>query len=382
MTRLRALGAALWWVVACGDDDSSHGAREDATVADASTPHDAAPSLDARTVPGDASQGDAGQGAAGQGDAGASDAADAGMPTQLTLRQVVCGDQTSWPNPLPAMNMRSATIVKDGFGFIEGPVWVRALDRLLFSDMDFDGSDTLGPPSQIRRLDPPSTFDVIQPSSGSNGLALFATTTVLAATHDTRSLAFFDATSGARTDVAVTYQGKKFNSPNDLAIREDGWVYFTDPDWQLGARSSELKTAVYRVKLTATTPSAAALLVDDTQDKPNGIALSPDQKTLYVGSAGNEIYKWTVAADGSVSNRTSFTQLGGGSDGLTVDCAGNLYVTSGSVQVFAPNGAKLGTITVPNSSNVAFGGPDAKTLYITAQDSLYAIDLNVPGFPY
>jgi gluconolactonase len=382
--------STVWLILAlaaCGDDDGGDAepGKPDASV----TPdggRDA--SIDART-PGD----DAGPGSADatvdantpstEPDASTDAGTDAGAPPP-SLRQTLCGDKTDWPDPLPAMNPRSARLVEDGFGFLEGPVWIAELDQLLFSDMNFGGNDASGPPAQIRRLAPPSTFDVFKAASGSNGIALFAPTTLLAATHDTRSLSFFDARTGDRKDVDIKYNGKKLNSPNDVTVRDDGWVYFSDPDWQRGPRPEETKTAVYRVKLTADTTRADALLIDDTQTKPNGVALSPDQKTLYVGSSDNEIFKWTVNADGSVSNKTSFAKPGGGSDGMGVDCAGNLYVTSGNnVHVYAPSATKLGQIAVAEGpSNVAFGGPDNKTLYITAQDSIFSIDLNVPGFPY
>jgi gluconolactonase len=269
------------------------------------------------------------------------------------------------------------------FGFIEGPVWIAELGVLLFSDMNFSGGDAKGPPSRIRRLKPPSSFDVLVETANSNGLALSLEGAVLAATHDTQSLSAFDAQTGKRTDLTVRYQGKRFNSPNDLTIRDDGTVYFSDPDYQLGSRSSELgSVGVYRVSAPLRAAGGAAELVDGTLQKPNGVALSPDQRTLYVGSSGNEVWKFSVASDGSVSNRTKFAEVGG-SDGMAVDCAGNLYVTSGAVEVFAPSGDKLGEISTAESpSNAAFGGADKKTLYITAQTGLYSIALAVPGFPY
>ncbi|HEX5659777.1 MAG TPA: SMP-30/gluconolactonase/LRE family protein [Polyangiales bacterium] len=376
MKRIGTVGLVL--CLACGDDgetpseDAARPGAPDASApdagrldasADARTPDARAP-VDAARAPVDAATPDAGTDAAAPG-----------------LRATICGDATDWPNPLPAS--RTAQRVSDGFGFVEGPVWVAELGVLLFSDMNMGGSNALGPPSQIRRLTPPSSFDVLQPVSGSNGLALFAPTTLLAATHETRSLAFVDARTGLRTPIAITYDNKRFNSPNDIAIRDDGWVYFSDPDYQRGARAKELDTAIYRVQLSASTSTASAQLIEK-YTQPNGVALSPDQKTLYVGSSGNDIFKYDVAADGSVSNKTPFAKVGG-SDGLAVDCAGNLYVTSGTVEVFAPAGDKLGDINVgvgDNPSNVAFGGASAKTLYITAGDSLYAIELKVPGFPY
>jgi gluconolactonase len=207
---------------------------------------------------------------------------------------------------------------------------------------------------------------------------------VLAATHDNQGLSRFDPQSAARTRLDLLAGGKRLNSPNDLVVRSDGTIYLTDPDWQLGPRTSETGiTGVYRVDaLTEGGGASAAVLVEDSLDKPNGIALSPDERTLYVGSNGNEIWQYDVSADGSLHNRRKFAETGP-SDGMTVDCAGNLYVTSGTVEVFAPDGRKLGDITLDaNPSNVAFGGAERKTLYITAGSRLYAIELNVPGFPY
>jgi gluconolactonase len=307
---------------------------------------------------------------------------DASLP-RSTLRMRACGERSEWPAPLPALRI-AARVGSSSFDFIEGPVWVDALGALLFSDMDINGGGAKGPPSQIRRLTPPASFDVFVAGSGSNGLALFGPDSVLAATHDTRSLSFFDVESKRRTDVDIGFDGNAFNSPNDLAVREDGWVYFTDPDYQRGSRAAELdETGVYRIKL-GNPPAlmANALQIDGTLRQPNGVALSPDQQTLYVGSSGDEIWKFQVAPDGSVSNREEFARVGG-SDGLTVDCAGNLYVTSDTVEVFAANGDKLGDIEVAESpSNVAFGGSDHQTLYITARTHLYSIRLNVAGFPF
>jgi gluconolactonase len=255
---------------------------------------------------------------------------------------------------------------------------------LLFSDMNFQGGDALGPPARIQQLTPPTTLDVFVGSSGSNGLALLPDGTLIAATHDTRSLSLLDPRSGARTDLTIRYDGKRFSSPNDLAVRSDGLVYFTDPAWQLGARTREIsETGVYRVG-PALTPKnmLEAQAIDLTLDRPNGVALSPDERTLYVGSAGDEVWRYDVAADGSVSGRKLFARVGG-SDGMTVDCAGNLYVASQTVEVFAPSGERLGEIRSDEGpTNVAFGGADRKTLYITAETGLYAIALGVPGFPY
>ena len=174
--------------------------------------------------------------------------------------------------------------------------------------------------------------------------------------------------------------GSRFNSPNDLILRSDGTVYFTDPDFQLGTRPSETgMQGVYRAS-----PSGTVSLIDGTFAEPNGITLSPDETVLYVADYnGNLVRTFAVAEDGSTSGRKDFVSVSS-PDGLAMDCLGNLYVASGSpgvMQVYAPSGNKLGSVTVASSlSNMAFGGTDGKTLYITAGKALYSLDMNLPGY--
>jgi gluconolactonase len=316
-------------------------------------------------------------------DGGSDAASDASMPGR-PLAERVC-PAGPFGDPLPPAGQRTATIVpgmQNGFVFIEGPVWIAEQGVLLFSDMDFGAPDMgMGPPARIRRLTLPSTFDVFVENGNSNGLALDLEGEVLACTHDQQTLSRYDSTTAARTTLStLRYNGLRFNSPNDLTVRSDGTVYFTDPDWQLGSRASETNaTNVYRV-----TPSGTVELVTSELDKPNGIALSPDEATLYVGSAGSDILAFAVNPDGSVGNSRVFASAGGGTDGFAIDCAGNLYATGGSnVQVWNAAGDKLGDIAVPQGpSNAAFGGADRRTLFITAQSALYSIQLQVPGLPY
>ncbi|SDH46319.1 gluconolactonase [Lentzea fradiae] len=295
--------------------------------------------------------------------------------------------------PLPSPNLTAAKI-KDGFNFLEGPTWDAATQTLLLSNM-YDGT---GPqnvqPSDILRYSPSTgTFTTFVKNAGSNGLAISRDgTSVLAATHDQRSLSSYDLTTGQRTTIAATYQGRLFNSPNDVTVAANGTVYFTDPNFQRANRPDEMsgRTGVFRVT------NGVVTLIDDTIRQPNGIELSPDGKTLYVGgNATGKIYRYPVDADGSTGQRSDFASLDG-TDGGTVDCAGNLYqatYNSGKVHVYSPAGELLGTISAGrNATNVAFGGPDRKTLYITSGTAstggntgnfgLYSIRLNVPGWPY
>lgn len=288
--------------------------------------------------------------------------------------------------PLPGTEL-SATRVQGGFSFLEGPVWIADPGYLLVSDLGAATGAQQVQPSTIRRLAPPAPSETFVVASGSNGLALSPDgQQIVAATHDNRAVSAFRLSDTARTVVAANFQGRAFNSPNDVTVRADGVVYFTDPNFQRGRRSDEMRgrTGVFRVV------NGQVALVDDTVRQPNGIALSPDGRTLYVGAYGeNRIYAYAVQPDGSTGGRTVFATIDS-PDGVTVDCAGNVYWVShneGRVYVFAPGGAVLGTISAgPEATNAAFGGPDRRTLYITAGRTgdygISTIRLGVPGYPY
>jgi gluconolactonase len=298
----------------------------------------------------------------------------------------VCGGGVPAEPPLPGTAL-SAARVQGGFTFLEGPVWVADPGYLLVSDLGAATGAQQVQPSTIRRLAPPAPAETFVVASGSNGLALSPDgLQIVAATHDNRGVSAFRRSDGGRTVLATRFQGRAFNSPNDVTIRADGVVYFTDPTFQRGRRSDEMggRTGVFRIV------NGQVALVDDTVRQPNGIALSPDGRTLYVGAyAENRIYAYAVEPDGSTGARTVFATVAG-PDGVTVDCAGNLYWVShseGRVHVFSPSGATLGTIASGSeATNAAFGGADRRTLYITAgrtgDYAVFAIRLGIPGYPY
>jgi gluconolactonase len=302
-----------------------------------------------------------------------------------------CPPDGQYGDPLPAPAV-SATLVRDGFAFTEGPTWVADPGYLLFSDMQSPAGAQAVQPSSIWRFTPPDTFERYIPDSGSNGLAVNGNgTQIIAATHDQRSVSSFNLSDRSRTVVAADYLGQHFNSPNDLTIAADGTIYFTDPNYQRGNRADEMAgtTGVFRVH------NGQVELVDGTLSQPNGIALSPDGTTLYVAAtAANQIVKYPVLADGSIGPRSVFAVLNS-PDGVTIDCAGNLYWASyadGMIHVLAPDGTQLGTVTAArNTTNAAFGGPDGQTLFITsgtpagsgpANFAIYSARLNIPGNPF
>jgi gluconolactonase len=264
-------------------------------------------------------------------------------------------------------------------GTYEGPVWLSGNSVLLFSDVTFT---TPVNPAQMLKLTPPSTVGTYLADSGTNGMAVDGSGVVIACSHKVQGLVKLDYAGATLTTFVDNYGGKKFNSPNDLVVRSDGTIYFTDPDYQLGNRTSETgKKGIYRVSASGTVS-----VVDDTFNEPNGITLSPDETVLYVADyAGNVVRTFAVAADGSTSGKKDFASVSS-PDGFAMDCLGNLYVASGSpgtMAVYSPSGSKLGSVTVASSlSNMAFGGSDGKTLYITAGKALYSLDMNLPGYYY
>jgi gluconolactonase len=273
------------------------------------------------------------------------------------------------PNPL--MGRGAVQMIRGGFTFTEGPVWIASRGVLLFSDI---------PASTIHELQPPATVTVFRKPSGlSNGLGLDPQGRLIASEGDNRRVSRTLA-DGTVVTVADRWQGKRLNSPNDNITRSDGTIYFTDPPYGVPAgQARELDfQGVFRVD-----PAGTLHLESSDMNRPNGVALSPDDKTLYVDdTAAGLVRKFPVKPDGSLGPPTMFVPYtGGGGDGMAVDDAGNVYVAADAgVKVYKPNGMTWGTIAVPEvPSNCTFGGPDRKTLYLTAKTSLYRVALNVPG---
>jgi gluconolactonase len=276
--------------------------------------------------------------------------------------------------PNDAFNMNNFTNV-------EGPVWIG--DSLYFSEMT--GSNMI-PPARILKIAPGGVVSVVVPDSGSNGLAVDGAGNLIAAVHKNGSISQISLPAGTATPLVSMFNNTRFTSPNDLAIRSDGTIYFSDPQYQNNANPQKGEH-LYRVTAPPTrTPS----IVPDAPSTPNGVTLSPDEKTLYVSGSG--LKKFTVMTDGTLSAGTDFV-VGSGGDGMAVDCAGNLYVAGNmgnAVRVYSSTGTSLGTIQADGSgttTNVAFGGMDHKTLYITAQGNdgqrgVWSIPLTIPGFPY
>jgi gluconolactonase len=263
----------------------------------------------------------------------------------------------------PLIGVGDVERIANGFLFVEGPQW-RGTD-LVFSDVEGD---------TIYRYTPGGAPPVPErsPSNNSNGLALDAQGRLYAAEHGSRSLRR-DATV-----IAAMFEGERLSSPNDVIVRSDGTVYFTDPPFG-GSRDLPF-IGVFRISggtLIAERRGALA-------ERPNGIGLAPDEQRLYVAdSADGVLYRYGVAAGGELGAREVHAQTSGTADGLAIDRAGNIFVaTRTGVEVFAPDGSRWGVISVPEQpANCAFGGAALRTLFITAQTGLYSVELAHPGLP-
>jgi gluconolactonase len=278
--------------------------------------------------------------------------------------------------------------VAGGFEFTEGPLW-RPDGVLWFSDVTGNVVRSLTPAGQATVLIPKAGGETNAPAGsfiGPNGMVADKDGYVLLCQHTNRRIVRV-AKDMTITPYLEKFEGKRFNSPNDLVYRSDGTLYFTDPPYGLLKQdddpAKELKfNGVFRYakgKLTA--------VIKDL-GRPNGIALSPDEKTLYVDNSDEKKRIWMrydVAADGSTSNGKLFADVTaekeeGLPDGFKVDSQGNIWSSGpAGIWVFSPDGKHLGTLKTPEIPANCNWGDDGKSLYITARTSVYRIKLSVAG---
>lgn len=261
--------------------------------------------------------------------------------------------------------------------FTEGPVYDARIQSVIYSDI---------PANMLYRYSLNDKKNTVYrtPSGAANGNTLDLSGRLLSCEHGNRRVSRTDA-DGMVVTLAYQYEGKRLNSPNDIVVKKDGTLYFTDPPYGLPneKEGKELDVnGVYRILSNG----SLVLLVKECV-RPNGLAFSPDEKVLYIADSNQQHMRaFDVAPDGTLVRGRVFADMRnpgkqGAPDGLKVDVRGNIYCTgAGGVWVFAPDGKKLGIIETPEvPTNVGFGEPDAKTLFITAQSSLYSIRLKIAG---
>ena len=303
------------------------------------------------------------------------------------------GDVVRLDRALDAIVPAGARIEKvaEGFQFLEGPVWVRDGNYLLFSDPNANTIYSWSPEAGIAVFRPKSGytgFDIAQYGQpGSNGLTLDREGRLTIDEHGNRRVTRLER-NGALTVLADRYEGKRLNSPNDLVYKSDGALYFTDPPFGLPGffedPGKELPySGVFRYA------DGALTLVSTDLAGPNGLAFSPDERYLYVTNwdvKEKVVMRYEVRPDGGLANGRVFFDMGGAPgeealDGLKIDQRGNLFVSGpGGVWVISPAGRHLGMIRAPElPANFAWGDEDGRTLYMTARTSLYRVRLGHPG---
>ena len=279
--------------------------------------------------------------------------------------------------PVDAQLERVAT----GFRFTEGPLWDPRSRSLLFSDI---------PANRIYRWMEGSSAEVFrEPSSKSNGLTWDRHGCLLACEHLGRRISR-TVEDGSTVPVVERYQGRLLNSPNDLVVHSNGTLYFSDPPY--GIQSPEVGevreqeqplNGLYLLRPSETEP---VLLAGDF-DRPNGLAFSPDERTLYVADTPRyHVRVFNVREDGTLAGGEVFAQFeesqgAGRPDGMKVDTEGNLYTTGpGGLWIAAPDGTLLGHLRFPErTANCAWGDDDHRSLYVTASTSVYRLRTLVPG---
>lgn len=270
----------------------------------------------------------------------------------------------------PVMPGAKVTKLAGGFKFTEGPA-PDAAGNVYFTDQPNDRIHVWSTEGKL------STF--LEPCGRSNGLCFDRDGRLWACADEKNELWRIDVKTKEKTVLVKEYNGKLLNGPNDVWVRPDGGAYFTDPFykrpyWKRGPMEQDVQGVFFYSadgKLTR---------VDGDVKQTNGVIGTPDGKTLYVADiGGRKTHAYDIQADGALKNRREF--CGMGSDGMTIDAAGNVYLTLGkAVTVFDRGGKKVATIDVPeNCTNVCFGGKGMTTLFITAGTGLYSIPMTVRG---
>jgi gluconolactonase len=273
-------------------------------------------------------------------------------------------------------------VIAEGFRWTEGPAWNAKTNELLFSDIPNNVIHAWSDEKGLRVFMKPSGYTGISDygkESGSNGLTFDQYGRLLLAEHGDRRISVL-LKNGGKITVADRYRGRLLNSPNDLVVHSSDAVYFTDPIYGLpGGENDDARELTFCGVFRTTFDGNITLITKDIE-RPNGIALSHDEKTLFVANSHKgkfNVYSFQLREDGSAGEMNLFFDANklegkGSTDGLKVDSAGNVWTTGpGGLLIVSKEGKLLGRVlTHQPTSNVAFGGPDGKTVFLTANDRI------------
>jgi len=267
-----------------------------------------------------------------------------------------------------------------GMNFLEGPQWFPGEGGyLVFSDI---------PANELKKWTAAGGVTTFRaPSQNINGNTRDGAGRLISAEHGGRRVSVTEKDGAVKT-VVDRFDGKKFNSPNDVVVKSDGTVWFTDPDYglptnpQTKQKEGREQPGNFVFRFDPKDGKITAVVRDF--DKPNGLAFSPDEKRLYIADSGapKHIRVFNVQPDGTLEGGRAFCKIDKGAlDGIRCDAAGRVWSSAGDgVHIFAPDGSLIGKILVPEApANLCFGGPDFRTLYITARKSLYSIPVLTRG---
>lgn len=265
----------------------------------------------------------------------------------------------------------SLAMVADGYAFTEGPA----------SDKDGNVYFTDQPNNSILKWDAQSNtvLTVMKPSGRANGLYVDNQGNLLAAADEQNELWQIDADNNISI-ILHHFENKKFNGPNDLWVDKKGGIYFTDPYYQRSYWERKEPELTEQLVYYLAPKSKKVIAIADKLVRPNGIIGTADGKILYVADIGDQkTYSYSIANDGSLHDRKLFTNMG--SDGMTIDNQGNVYLTGDGVTVFDPKGNQIEHIKTGAdwTANVTFGGPEQNILFITASKAVYTLNMNVNG---
>lgn len=257
----------------------------------------------------------------------------------------------------------------DGLKFTEGPVWLPDRKILVFSDI---------PAAKLMQWSAADGVREFRASANPNGNTLDTEGRLITCQHSARNIVRTEA-DGTITVLVDRHDGKRFNSPNDVAVKSDGTLWFTDPPYGLPKGEDKELGGNWVFRLDPATKQTTVVCKEF--DMPNGIVFSPDETRLYIADSGKaqRVGAFPVKPDGTLGEALWWAE--GGSDGMRVDEKGNLYTTANDgVRIYNPDGKRLATIALPQQpANCAFGGEDFKTLFITARTGLYRVQMNIAG---